>query len=730
MSLHQKLAALACLWLIPLLSHADLPDYSTPGPLRVISGEYRLPASVDPLVTPDRVTEVWAVVFRPARTPAKPYPLVVFLHGNHGTCGRYDADRGIRVDDDATYTETGQCPSGYTVTPNHRGYDYLAKRLASWGYVVVSINANRGITADYGTDNDWGLNLRRGRMVLRHLAYLAQWNNGEAATPASLKFSLANTLDFSEVGLMGHSRGGEGMRGAWEQYLDKDSPFRKAIHKPLTVRSIFEIAPVDGQTSRELNANKAASMILLANCDGDVSDLQGVHVFDRALLKYMDGPVAANPRPKNRGTFNVLGGNHNFFNTEWQESDSYSCPGHARLFPDYGGSAQQRVAALNSLVPFFLGTVGKKRDSALLNVFDPQTPISGPLLDVGGLERGFVYSNYPQNRLVLEQFKATKPESDDGIPHTLRKLSVIHTQAPYEHDYRLKVARIEWPSQNGGGTQVPQIDIALAKPTAPLDMQAFKYLGLRLTTACLKTTCQNDWEQTPKVDASLTLLDADGKASSPAISLADISELRRPVGSSFWGPTDLHSILQHGYLPMAAISGIDKSRIAKLRITFDRTAVGSLLINEISAQNDPFNLSPAASSVATSEPMPETATVAEQLGWQALATDSRLTTAQADQNQVIAVSRRDVAAATSASAAQAVDSYVDVVLASSRRFPVTDSLPQAQLGALRSVRVRLATDGKQLTASFKASEYDAQASNANLQIHIGNQPAWDFGVKP
>jgi hypothetical protein len=29
-------------------------------------------------------------------------------------------------------------------------YDYVAMQLASWGYVVVSINANRGITCGYG----------------------------------------------------------------------------------------------------------------------------------------------------------------------------------------------------------------------------------------------------------------------------------------------------------------------------------------------------------------------------------------------------------------------------------------------------------------------------------------------------------------------------------------------------------------------------------------------------
>ncbi len=288
MSIIKTCLLLAMLSIFPPSSHAEtsLPDFSNPGPHKVASGEYRLPAAIDPLVTSDRHTEIWAAVFRPKAKPKRPWPLVLFLHGNHGTCGRFDLERGIRVDDDATYTVTGECPTGYVVTPNHRGYDYFASRLASWGYVVVSINANRGITADFGTEEDEGLNLRRGRMVLRHLAMLSRWNNGELNTPTSLNFRLADTMDFSEVGLMGHSRGGEGMRAAWRQYRDDGSPFRAEIRYPLKVRAIYEIAPVDGQTFRTLNADGISSMVLLPNCDGDVSTLEGARVFDRALLSF------------------------------------------------------------------------------------------------------------------------------------------------------------------------------------------------------------------------------------------------------------------------------------------------------------------------------------------------------------------------------------------------------------------------------------------------------------
>jgi len=55
--------------------------------IEVLDGEYRLPASIHSSVTTEAKTELWAHVWRP-RTGG-PHPLVVLLHGNHGTCGRF-----------------------------------------------------------------------------------------------------------------------------------------------------------------------------------------------------------------------------------------------------------------------------------------------------------------------------------------------------------------------------------------------------------------------------------------------------------------------------------------------------------------------------------------------------------------------------------------------------------------------------------------------------------------
>src|SRR5690606_35681083 len=121
------------------------------------------------------------------------------------------------------------CPPGQVVTPNHRGYDYIARDLASNGYVVVSINSNRGITCGQGSSGDGALILARGRQILKHMELLSQWNAHQGQSLNDLAIDMYGRIDFSEVGMMGHSRGGEGVRAAYNLYHDSNSPWQTKI---------------------------------------------------------------------------------------------------------------------------------------------------------------------------------------------------------------------------------------------------------------------------------------------------------------------------------------------------------------------------------------------------------------------------------------------------------------------------------------------------------------------
>lgn len=184
------LVLICCFVLTAALVRAQVaPDATTVGPFTTTSSEYKLPASIDPDVATELATELWARVYRPVDLSGAPFPLLVFLHGNHATCGRFEGAGPGRFDINVQYTFTGTCPPGFVVVPSHAGYAYLADRLASWGYIVVSINANRGVNAAPGVFDDRGLNLRRGRLVLKHLQRLSEWNAAGGA-PASIGFDV------------------------------------------------------------------------------------------------------------------------------------------------------------------------------------------------------------------------------------------------------------------------------------------------------------------------------------------------------------------------------------------------------------------------------------------------------------------------------------------------------------------------------------------------------------
>lgn len=541
----------------------DPPGYGGGGPAAAVSAEYQFPATIDPEVQGDRYTELWARVYRPEQLdPLRPHPLLVFLHGNHATCGHGE---NPRIDNDRTYTFSGTCPPGYVVAPSHAGYEYAATELAALGYVVVSINANRGINAAPGVPGDAGLNLARGRLILKHLALLSRWNRGLEATPASLGVNLAGRLDFANVGLMGHSRGGEGARAAYNQYRDPDSLWPLRIADPVTIRGIFEIGPVDGQSARTLDASGARWTVLLPMCDGDVSNLSGVRPFDRMMRAAGEQP------PRFKATFTVWGTNHNYFNTEWQLSDSSGCTGHLPLFtegPGVIGSAPQRETARVALTSFFRAAVGTQRQPDQAQLFNPLYPLPRSLTRITRIERGYTVSSDPRVSVLLEDFAKPTGTGRSGLPTTTSEVIVAHQALP-EHDSSHRGARLTWTAA-GGGTF---FQTNLTEAGSGLPLSRFGTLDLRVDRA---PSPANPPEPT---SFSVQLVHADGTLSGP-VAIARFVKLIGPVG----GPANrLHMMLQTARIPLGEFPGAQLDAVQAVRLTFDRTATGSVLIADLRA---------------------------------------------------------------------------------------------------------------------------------------------------
>lgn len=674
------------------------------GPLAVSQGEYKFTALDEPLVATDRKIDLWATVWRPTTIAelGRPLPLLVFLHGNHSTCGRFDASLGVRVDDNSQYTQTGTCPSGYEVTPNHAGYDYVAAELASYGYVVVSINANRGITAGSGVSGDSGLNLMRGRLVLRHLALLADWNAGGSDSypvPGSLGFAPAGTLDFRYVGLMGHSRGGEGVRAALQQYRDPGSALASMIG-PMSVRSIFEIGPVDGQTSRVLNADGVASIILLPSCDGDVSDLQGVHVFDRAF-DIVDDRVKAF-----HGTFTVWGANHNAYNTEWLTSDSPGCKGSDALFPEAGRSEAQQTTAKVPMVDFFRSTVGGKRKPALAQLFDPARPIPAELTAITRYWRGYLPGPINRSATVLQSFSGASGTSDSGVANTAAGVTVTHKRASSEHDASVRVAQVAWTAASPAERYY---EIVL--DTAGLDLRRAAGIGFRVSLNCVDTLCDQPSDPAGDMDFTVSLVDTAGNRSAE-VAMAGRAVITRPVGVNirFLPNKGLHPLLSSVELPIDAFTGVSLKGVKAIRFTFQKKPVGSVNLADIVALGGKGVTIPAAAPAIASE---EAAVAALPPA----ATD--------DVNAVVAVTSVPASARGGAGG-----DVVAVTLRSSRRFPVADALPVLHLGDSLYDVSEIAPDGREITFRIPAADYARLPARSAVVTVRASDLAWAFGTLP
>ncbi|MBB3257102.1 dienelactone hydrolase [Paraburkholderia bannensis] len=305
--------------------------------------------------------------------PAGRYPVILFLHGNHTPA-----------------------------VPNYQGYDYLAQDLAQQGYVVLSLDANAINAAAQGDRSSQS----RAQLLLGTLDRLRQIDaNGGPGVLSALR----GKLDFERVGIMGHSRGGQGVSyaikynltrvgvtqqqfiagiaanpakySAWPDLVaaagnganGNASGFDAALAEynmfyaaggsaaPYNIRAGILLAPTD--YDQNVGVSNVPVAMVAATCDGNVISMDGAHAYDlnRFGTQYDTAP---------RFQVVVNGANHNYFNTIWTQDDvvagggqqlnsdfqTYCSPTRADT-PRLSADDQRRVATfvVNSFMRYFVG---------------------------------------------------------------------------------------------------------------------------------------------------------------------------------------------------------------------------------------------------------------------------------------------------------------------------------------------------------------------------------------
>jgi carboxypeptidase C (cathepsin A)/subtilisin family serine protease len=259
------------------------------------------------------------------------FPVVILLHGQHGV-----VNAGVEIQ-------------------NHLGYEYLQDHLARNGIISLSISTNLANAVD-------SLVKMRADFVLEGLRILKKLNSQVGR--------FLNRMDLQNVGIMGHSRGGDAVVKAVVLNRAKNE---------FGIRALCSLAPTDftGISTAPLTlvaADALRYLVLYGSHDGDVGGQDGGFVgtgfrhYDRANCE--------------RTLAFVKGAKHDRFNTNWNNLPDYSDPAdcvttdpafmsaadHKQLALDYIGSLfRYELNRDTSLSGLFNGSVAPsvKRDTSL-----------------------------------------------------------------------------------------------------------------------------------------------------------------------------------------------------------------------------------------------------------------------------------------------------------------------------------------------------------------------------
>ena len=207
--------------------------------------------------------------------------------------------------------EVSGCPVVFLIHGNHSiltesylGYDYLGEYLASYGYVVVSVDEN--VLNGLSNEND-----ARAILLLENIRKLQQYNNQE-------ENPLYGKMDYDRIALAGHSRGGEAVATAClfngYDYYPENGMFDFQYH--FNIRSVIAIAPTVNQympADHVVELQDVNYLQLQGANDQDVSENMGTTQYSHVTFTGAGEYI--------KSTLYIAGANHGQFNSLWGRFD-------------------------------------------------------------------------------------------------------------------------------------------------------------------------------------------------------------------------------------------------------------------------------------------------------------------------------------------------------------------------------------------------------------------------
>lgn len=490
---------------------------------------------------------------------AGPSPVVLLLHGRHGTC----------------YTPRTAYEDCEDRIPSYRGYEYLSRNLASHGYAVISVDANYVNANDSGPTNGDSGALQRAQLVVRHLNEFREINTYGGFDMDDL----VGKLDMSAIGIMGHSRGGEG--------VNKTVSYNRQQENPHNIVAVFSLAPTDYNT---LTVNNVSFAALAGYCDGDVEDLMGNFAFDTSRYA-----VDNDPYPK----FQLIpmGANHNYYNTKWADAELESRPDDWSIFdrdqtdPHCGTSVAgngrdtvevQKAHGLFFMASFFRTFVGGETEFS--SYWNGQSTVPGNVCPdgVGPCDDRYLLSIHApaEKRLVI----------DDTLDAASLFINNLGGNVMFDGFSDFGVCQTN--GRPGEGCEVAEPTFNTAEQiymtwdtTATyrtellnVDVTPYQVLSMRVGVSLGDTDNLNGQDFTVKIE------DMDGN--SATVIASDYSAaLFYPPGREFSDSGSQKTVLNAVDIPLIAFDGIDYNNVNAISLVFDQTAAGSIQITDLLLQH-------------------------------------------------------------------------------------------------------------------------------------------------
>lgn len=202
-------------------------------------------------------------------------PVLFFIHGNHNW-----------------------------VTDSYLGYEYLGNYLASHGYVVVSVDENSCNGLSFENDG-------RAVLLLENMKQVEKYNKQKDGL-------LYGKMDYENLALAGHSRGGEAAALAYLfndlDYYPDNGTYVFDYH--FSIQSLIAIAPTCGQyqpSDRAVELHDVNYLLLHGANDQDVSTFMGMEQYENLSFSGEKDCI--------KTSIYAAGLNHGQFNSLWGRYD-------------------------------------------------------------------------------------------------------------------------------------------------------------------------------------------------------------------------------------------------------------------------------------------------------------------------------------------------------------------------------------------------------------------------